>query len=301
MSNGVCYLFCGLPAAERLVVSLWSLRRFHDWPVTIFASPECMRVAEVIRGHFLGVAPIVPIESPLGIRHGHYLLKPLLASRTPYDRTLFLDADTLVVGPLDDLWTYREPIILTSYGEWVTTGRRVSGRCRWFAGRSPAVDKLIERATTTTYPCLNTGVFLFDRGIPEIDLWHSLTEVGLGLEAGVPTHRPSHMTDEIAMQLLIAVLPQFDKTADGCASLRWRVIGDRWNCSPMHGAEQDEARIWHCHGQKHLRKPEGRRLWEPAFREAYSANAGGLQEWAGRYDKYGVRELVKELKCTPTV
>ena len=42
--------------------------------------------------------------------------------------------------------------------------------------------------------------------------------------------------------------------------------------------------IRHFHGRSHVRHDAPGKLWCPHFTEAREAGAGGLNEWAGRYD-----------------
>jgi len=265
MSKGVVYFFCGLPAAERLVVSLWTLRKHYTGPITIGLTTDEERAIITPAADRLG-ADLLNVQK-MGNRNAHYLSKTTVPSWTPYENTVYIDADTVVVGPIDDLFGHK--LAITAFAEWVSTGRRMSGRCLKWKGLSPYIDALVARQVAPKataddeYPAINTGVFSFARGNEQLAIWHHVALAGVGL----------FMTDELAMQL---VFPDMDCT----------VLADKYNCSPWLGLHRGEAVIWHCHGKKHLRKPEGRAVWLPAFEEAMGEKVGRLNRWAGKYDKY---------------
>lgn len=266
-ARGVVYLLCGPPATERLVVSLYTLRRFWAGPVTVGAATEDDDKAVAEPAKDLG-ADVVRVGKAGVRRHAHYVTKSLIPTWTPYDRTVFLDADTVVEGKIDELFEPR--LALTQFADWVSTGRRMSKRCNDWRGISPMIDALAERQVTQTHPAINTGVMGLRKGDAQLALWHAVTMAGGGKFIG----------DEIAMQL---VHP----------NLECQVLDDRWNCSPFHGVHKAEAVVWHFHGRKHLRKEQGRTLWEPLFRAAVRDRAGRIDRWAGTYDPW-VRDLLRK-------
>lgn len=265
MSRGVVYLLCGPAAAERLIVSLFTLHKHWMGPVTIGAATPDDEAAIAVPATSLG-AQVLRVDKAAG-RNAHYASKSLAPAWTPYEETVFLDADTIVTGPIDALFGHR--LAITQFAEWVSTGPRMSKRCRDWKGISPYIDTLIERQVQKSHPAINTGVIGFRKSDPQLAMWHAVTMAGKGRFIG----------DEIAMQL---VHPELECT----------VMDDRWNCSPFFGLHKGEAVVWHFHGRKHLRKDAGRVLWLPAFQEAVAAKAGKLDEWAGKYDKW-VRDWLK--------
>jgi hypothetical protein len=89
--------------------------------------------------------------------------------------------------------------------------------------------------------------------------------------------------DELAMQVIS------QEFGDDC-----QIFDCRYNCSPTHAGATDDVRIWHFHGDKHLRKPEGRERWLPKFQACLAANPGGFADWAGQFDS-DVAAVRKEL------
>ncbi len=264
-TRGVVYLFCGMRFAARMLVAWQTLRDHYDGPVTVMVCGDgCQalteRVAETLR---LDVQPITMCKTR---RRSAYLTKTMIPAWTPYDRTVFIDGDTVVVQPFEELFDDTHDLTITSFSTWHTQGRRMRGRCHWFDKlKSKEVDAMVARAIATSYPAINTGVFAFRKGFERLDEWHELTTMGAGIM----------MTDEIAMQLLY---PSFGDEVV-------RVVDDRFNCSPIYGANKDHPHIWHFHGNKHLRRDAYQEIWAPAFDRARQDNLGGLADWAGTHDR----------------
>lgn len=261
MNRGIVYWLVGDRYAELLTVSLWSLRRHWDGPVQIFvgdvaAGAFCVRMAESINNMTITISGH---DLPKVRRHAHYCAKPGLALASPFEQSIFLDADTLVCGPLDGLWT--DTLTITRFADWISTGRTISGRIRQWAQVSPYARQLVGQSLSKEWPAINTGVFAWGRNYHGLKAWNELTLAG---------HRCS-FTDEVAMQILYPAL------ADS------NLVDDRWNNSPIYGINRP-PNIWHFHGRGHVRKDQGREIWLPALREAMAANFGGIGEWAGQYD-----------------
>jgi len=247
--------------AERMIVATHSLRNHWTGPVTVgVTDDDC----EAVMRRAQDQLDIDVLRVPLAKvrRHSAYLTKTLIPTWTPYEETVFIDGDTVVVGKFDELFATR--LALTQFADWQTLGRRMSGRINKWRGKSPAIDRLVDEQLEGSLPAINTGVFGFHHGYAPLGQWNAITQIGAGL----------HMTDELAMQLL------FSELGGDC-----KVFDDRWNCSPIYGVHRNDVRIWHCHGDKHLRRDEGKKVWLPAFRAACEANVGGIADWAGKYDK----------------
>ncbi len=269
--RGVVYLFSGIGFAERIVVSLTTLRDHWKGPVTVFCTDEeCERIIERMPPEM--AIKTRRVEKVAGKRPS-YLTKPLVPTWTPYERTLFIDGDTVVVGALDEMF---EPVLaLTQFGDWVSTGRRMSGRIKLWLGLSNRIDELVRQQLGTQHLAVNTGVFGFHRGYIRLAEWYEITRAGEG----------RMMTDELAMQVLHGDMPECE------------VLDDRFNCSPLYGATPEpEVRIWHMHGSKHIKRDRGKSLWWPAFERTYRENVAGIRDWAGQYDK---KQVGAQLKKTP--
>lgn len=261
MTRGILYLMIHGPAfAERLAVSLFTLRQHYRGPATILtddaACPLAARIAADTQ------ADIRTIEPFTGSKHAAYVTKTRMPVWSPYDDTLFLDADTIITGPLDDLFGH--PVTLTQFSTWISTGRKVSGRILWLKGKSPFVDRLIGAQLSKPHPAVNTGVMAWqrDKATEWLSLWNRISEANAG----------TFILDEVVAQCL-SHLPEV------------RILSDRYNASPMYSEQGPAVKVWHFHGDKHWRKGQGRALWEPALRATLAANIGGIREWFGKHEK----------------
>jgi hypothetical protein len=209
-------------------------------------------------------AEMVPIPIPDRPRRNKvYVVKAGIPRYSPYEKTVFLDSDTLIDGPIDDLFGKLEdnPAFVTKFAKWVTTGNKMRKRVNGWDDISPTMSDLVARAVGTSYPALNTGVLGWQRGASILTDWLAATQAGAG----------KFIADEIGMQL---VYTDHDHI----------LLDDRWNCSPIYGECKQDAIIWHFHGRKHLKNEHGRKLWEPAFRECMAQNVAEIRDWAGQYD-----------------
>ncbi|KKL75072.1 hypothetical protein LCGC14_2058540 [marine sediment metagenome] len=259
MTSGVVYLICGVKVAERLVASAWSLRKHYDGPVTVLCSTddeqELLSHAATDLG--LDLQCIDLSESP----HPAYVAKSHIHDWTPYEDTIFLDADTIITGEIDDLFGHR--LTLTPNSNWKTTGKR----CRrwlqqWETLDNPWINALVAYQVAAPRPFINIGIFAFQRDNPDLDIWHRLTQ----------RFPEGPLPEQTAMQLLTSVITH-------------RMMDERFNRLLDIGCTTDDIRIWHYHGNRHYGRSDST-LWRQAFDEAFIANIGGIRNWAGLYDKH---------------
>jgi hypothetical protein len=184
--------------------------------------------------------------------HGAYVTKSEVGEYTPYDLTVWFDADTVINSPIDYLWPHDGEIVLTKFSGWDTHHRILRRRLgKW----RHVVPELVTRAEEKPYEGINTGVFAFDKVNPIMQAWHSLVH-----------KNQIHICDEVAMQL---IFPDF----------KHRLISDEWNCCPRQGLSRDEKpKIYHYHGFTHLSN-HGKRSWLPAYGNCREKNVCDLQSW----------------------
>ena len=265
MKQGILYLLSGVGYAELLAVSLFTLRKHYSGAVHVFVTDDASEAA-VNRMQADASITVSRIPLPSVRRHHSYCVKATLPALSPFKRSVFLDADTLVCGDIGEL--FGSCLAVTRFSDWVTTGKTISKRIRQWGGgskwgsMSPAVDGLIAHALAESRPAVNTGIFGFHRDCPILPQWEALTLAGW----------QRSFTDELAMQLLWEHQPGA------------RIFDDRWNASPVYSAGRQDVRVWHLHGRAHARKDAGRALWLPVFEEAISVNFAGLVDWSGDFD-----------------
>lgn len=265
INRGVVYLLTGAAHADRLIVSLWSLRKHYKGPVTVYTTqPESHEIGRLCAAdRRLDIEHRTAVQSPIR-KNSSFITKIEILPHVPYETSLYLDCDTLVAGDPAEMFelSAEQPVGLTRFSQWLTSGRIMRRRLEvWRKLRMPRrkrayVDALVTEGLKS-YPAINGGVVSVRRGADILPAWHELSLLG----------RRSFICDEIAMQLL---LPQYPHKLLDC----------RFNCSPIHARDTKDVRIWHFHGEKHLRRPEGRALWLPVYKECLRHRVARVDEWA---------------------
>ncbi len=276
---GVVYLLTGPSHAVRLATSLLSLREHYRGAVHVFTTQaESHQIGRAISADKrLNVCHFASVQQHQG-KNSSFLTKLDFLQTPPFERTAYLDADTLVVGDVAPLFEFTEgsQVIATQFARWSSDRRPVRGRIeRWRQlpqkrflgfGWKTLIDSAVQ-----PHPAVNGGVFAVRRGAELLKTWHELSLLG----------RETFICDEIALQILLHHFPH-------------QLLDCRWNCSPQHARRQTDVRIWHLHGEKHLR-PAALSLWLPWYERAINDNIGDIREWTPAGD----RRLAKHLSWQP--
>lgn len=279
--HGVIYLLTGVGHAARLVVSIHSLRRFYKGPILVLTTrPESHEIGRLCAA-----------DVRLNIIHQEYcevesrrnvslLTKVRLLQDSPFPITTFLDADTLVAGPIDELLNLApsEELLVTQFGDWVTNGRTMRRRIsRWTKVAAPetSIKPLSELVAEALHPqpAINIGAFTVSNSAKVLRRWFDLAYAG----------RRTFICDEISLQLLIRYYPH-------------RVLDCRYNCSPRYSRRTKDVRVWHFHGDKHLADDYTRDLWWPAFEACLQQDVAGISRWAPARDEALGRAMAEQVK-----
>ena len=147
-TRGVVYIAYGRRAVTEATASIFTLRRFHDWPIAV--------IGEAIRG-------CAHIQWPNTGTPGRWA-KVNLARLTPFDETLFLDADTRIHGKLDigfRLLAHYDLVIVASRPQHSEVLSHLSAEERTYT-----LQQLLDPLQ------LNTGVMWFNRAVtPLFEAW----------------------------------------------------------------------------------------------------------------------------------
>lgn len=159
-TRGVLVLAVGPPRYHQMARALLlSIRRCHpDWALA--AATDRPRT---LRGL---VDEIVPVQLP---DTGPYGLKLSLDLHTPFDRTLVLDVDSLLIRPVPQVWSCFEHLPVGVLGFNVAHGT-------WF-GRE--VAQICADLGTPTLPRFNGGLCSFDQS----DTAHDIFDAARGFFA----------------------------------------------------------------------------------------------------------------------
>ena len=102
------FVYC-VTSAEYIplaAASMDSLRQFHSERAVVYYTPDLFGESVcTIKQSFLYALPRWPYPNPRHKTHPHFLTKNLAFIASPFEQTIFLDADTIVRKPLDELWT----------------------------------------------------------------------------------------------------------------------------------------------------------------------------------------------------
>jgi hypothetical protein len=239
VTEGVLYYNRGTRCLVRLLVSLQSLRDHYDGPVAIANEEEPP-------GWFKAVASCLNAEFVILPRSEENVLlaKSRLPAKSPFERTMFLDSDTLVRQPVERFmaWIREHEVVVTRFNDWHTHRGRMRRRIeQWRKAAPELVDKALAYGGA-----INTGVQGWTKGHPLLAAYEATTE--RGLKAGGVSRK---ILDEIAMQLAV---PHHDHL----------LAPSEWNVGCLHGKPEGAA-IIHYHGRKHCRDGVMGDIWKAEY------------------------------------
>lgn len=277
--RGVLYYNRGTSCAVRLLVSMRSLRQHYSGPLVILSEgdeshPLCRKIADAYD------ARVIEWES--GVEPGDnmpFLAKTRLHLGTPFEVTVALDSDTLVLGPVDELFEHaeRDGFCVAQFANWQTSGRIIQKRLRQWSGLLP--DHV--EASVNHGAAINTGVMAFRKDADLFAQWYETALAG----------REHFIPDEVSCQLL---LPQYPHG----------ILDSKWNCSCKYDdPDKPDTRIIHYHGKKHCRPglPYHGDRWMAVFEEVMKLNLGGVTDWSPAGDRMLKRCIKRRQRQTESL
>lgn len=245
MSSGIIYYNIDRGALVRLVVSLYTLRKIYSGPVSIICNNpnECLYLAKEFN------TSLQEITLARTKKNTTLLNKCLLHKWSPYDKTIYIDADTIILKPFwNDIFNEldNEDFLVSHYSEWSTKTRRVWLRLREWKNIHP---RLFKSSIKIERPAVNTGTFAFNKDSIFMRDWYDQAKPGYRF----------FIPDEVCCQLMLGAYPH-------------KIIGSQYNVSCNHGELTDDSRILHFHGRKHCRIKDGAylnnsKLWYDQLKE----------------------------------
>lgn len=264
MAKGIIYLNVGEKHLRNLAVSIWSLRQEYEGPIAVLTGDDRVETFFDMNDKRLGDFQLVPFEYD-SKRNGCYAAKTSMHKLTPFESTVYLDADTVIHGPLDELFpTTPESVVWTQFAHWTTQSKRIRNRIQ-NEGWPKIFPAQVAYQLAGNYPAINTGVLGFDRTSHKVmDEWNKKT-----------LQNVSFICDEICAQLLAFEYPH-------------NVLDHRFNASPrfsynalgLDDLSTSDVRVIHSHGNKGLKcSPKQQVLFLEAYFAAYADDFAGLQSW----------------------
>ena len=226
--EGIIYYNIGYKCLVRLAVSISTLRQRHQGNIAIICDKvgyeECKAIADYFKVDILQTN----FEEFPG-KNVALLNKCRLHQMTPYEKTIFLDSDTIIFRHFPECFQLLDKyeFIVPQFCGWTSRGKQYRKRIERWKGVIP--DKLYHHAFDEP-KAVNIGFFGWREGAIIFNDWFELALM----------NRNSFIPDEIACQILLPHVPHL-------------VIGSEYNTSCKHERLTEKAKTLHFHGKKHCR------------------------------------------------
>jgi lipopolysaccharide biosynthesis glycosyltransferase len=258
-TRGVILFNRGEKCLCRAIVTLYSLRQHWDGPVTFFLEDPYPKEFDDVCRHFnVDIQYVSNPDSKALVRSAEVCLD------TPYDRTMWLDSDTVVVGKIDEMFEYLDDyeVAIPHFAGWWSTGRKISGRIKRYEGIADksCLDKALEKN-----PAVNTGIISFKKNAKFLHDWIALAQKG-----GKATPK-MFIPDEVAFQVMYPSYPEV------------LIAPTKFNVSVLHDPDTEDRRIMHYHGQKHVLNNPNCDIWKEMFKEMCDQNIANINHFVKEY------------------
>ncbi len=281
----VIYVMSGRAHLPYLIVSLYTLRDHFSGPVQIFVWPESQEcVEEIVKDKRLGYISCRPWNPDYRGKNAQFICKQhVMASLPPRGVNLYLDADTMVRGPLDPVFRLAEGagFCATQFNHWLSSGRGIQKRLARLRGRIPEMEDLLDSLRDRPWPSVNGGVFACRSDSPVLPNWIDWTW----------QFRDIFIADETALHPIVAkFFPEnLSVSQEG-----------RFNSSPKFRSPEltdEDVHVWHFHGDSNVRpnkSKKGLEMWWPVYQECLSLNLGNIRAWLDTVNNKWLNRLAEE-------
>ena len=170
-SNGIIFYNCGTKCIIRAIVCLYSLRKYYNGDVTFFIEEGTTPIEfdEVCK--FFNVNIIKLPNDPLT---GALIKKTKALWDSPYEKTLWIDADTIIVDKIDKMFACLDnshSFAVPHFCSWYSDGNKLRARIKKFEG---IVSDEVLKEALNHYPAINTGVFSYKKQTRFLKDWIDL-------------------------------------------------------------------------------------------------------------------------------
>lgn len=276
MSDGVIVYNIGTKMFVRLCVMLHSLREHYEGNVSIIADSSSINTCKEIADKYS--ANVVRADFPQLEKNTAYLNACLMHTVTPYDNTLWIDSDCLVLNRFSEVFDYikESQFVIAQFSDWTTYRGLVHKRIKSWGEFHP---DMVEKALSFG-PAINCGVFGFSSESQLAKDWYDKALPG----------KMGFIPDETCCQLMLPFYPH-------------RILDPIYNTSCKFGDITDETKIVHFHGRKHCRVKNGEFLfnsdkWYKKFEEV---NKDGYVEEFIQYDRQLRKHIIEYRKMKDKV
>jgi hypothetical protein len=265
-SRGVIFFNRGEKCLVRAMVALYTLRKHWNGDVTFFLEDPYPHEFDDVCKYFN--VNIIHCEENPNVKA--LVRKTELFINSPYDRTLWIDADVVVNGKIDEMFEYLDDydVAIPHFANWWSDGNTISKRIKGYEGI--ADQKYIDVAIKH-HPAINTGILSYRRDLPFLKEWIELAQKGDG-KLFIP--------DEVAFQVLY---PSFEKIF---------IAPMKFNVSVKHDPGTEDKRVIHFHGQKHCLDFPLCDMWKNAFEEMCATNIANILYFKEKYADKRLRAYI---------
>jgi len=226
-SCGVIYYNVGKGALVRLAVSLSTcIRHYPKERITILSDYDGYDECKKMANHFGVNLKIIELEK---LSKKQVLLNKCLAhTYSPYNNTIFIDADTIVLNEFEELHDEadKHEFVVPQFSDWTTKRRTIRRRIKEW---KPIFPDMIKEALQER-PSINVGVFAFRKDSELMKVWFDYAKHGT--EMFIPDEQCCHI-----------LLPKFKNS----------IVSHDYNTSCKFDEITEETKILHFHGRKHCR------------------------------------------------
>lgn len=267
-TRGIILFNRGEKCIVRASVCLYSLRKHYDGPVTFYLEDPYPHEFDDVCKHFN--VDIVHNEENHELKT--LVRKTDMFANPPYDRTLWLDADMIITGKLDEMFDDLDntDLVIPHFAGWWSDGPKISARTKRFKGiaEDRHYNKALER-----FPATNTGILSFrksEKWTKFVNDWVTLAHKGSQAKIFIP--------DEVAFQILWPSIEEW--------GLRIHIANRKFNVSVLHDHQgSEDMRVMHYHGQKHVLDHPNCDLWKNTLKEMRESNVANIEHFLQYADK----------------
>ena len=253
--NGIVYQVTGNGYEPKLFLSIWSLRRYYNGPVTVFYGGSDDRKMKRFCRKVPGIRvcsvsdPIANLSENLVEHHKHMLAKPATVLQSDYNKTIYLDADTTIHGRISTLFNFNlafiplwnpktnRTMLLNDNVSKSSIRRRKLAR---LSERFPSIQPWIKKCSELNIPYVNSGVFVISRDHPMVREW----------ALACLTCRDVGLDDELF--LAVVMVNWLDQIA---------FLGTEWNTIHQFNKDFGKRIIWHQNSRRWERSESRWRLY----------------------------------------
>jgi hypothetical protein len=255
------------------MVCLHTLRKYWSGPVTFYLEDTPKEFDDVCKYFNADI-----IHNKFKPEYKTLIRKTDMFTKSPYDKTLWLDADMVIAGKLDEMFEYlvEADCAIPHFANWWSDGHRMKIRINDFKGI--ADDKYIERALGH-YPAVNTGILSWKKS----DNWNRFAAEWVKLA----DKGNFFISDEKAFQVLYPSSHEW--------GLSIYIAPTKFNVSVLHdhGLSKD-VRVWHFHGKKHVLDIPNCDIWKDIFLDMKEKDIANINSFLG-YDHRRTKAYIGNL------